>query len=212
MTINLKNLESVESFLVNFPKANLQIVTKNRDINTIKSLINLGYRNFGENKVQEAKKKFSLINIWRIDLNLIGPLQTNKVKDALMLFNTIQTIDREKLVKEIVKVRSKKPTKTEYFYIQINIGEESQKSGIPQNETKDFYKFCTDNSLNIKGLMCIPPINNNPEYYFKKMLILKNDINSDLLLSMGMSSDYELALKCDSNLIRIGSKIFNWKN
>ncbi len=209
MTINLKNLESVESFLVNFPKANLQIVTKNRDINIIKSLINLGYRNFGENKVQEAKKKFSLINISRIDLNLIGPLQTNKVKDALMLFNTIQTIDREKLVKEIVKVRSKKPTKTEYFYIQINIGEENQKSGIPQNETKDFYKFCIDNSLNIKGLMCIPPINNNPEYYFKKMLILKNDINSDLLLSMGMSSDYELALKCDSNLIRIGSKIFN---
>ena len=209
MTINLKNLESVESFLVNFPKANLQIVTKNRDINTIKSLINLGYRNFGENKVQEEKKKFSLINISRIDLNLIGPLQTNKVKDALMLFNTIQTIDREKLVKEIVKVRSKKPTKTEYFYIQINIGEENQKSGIPQNETKDFYKFCIDNSLNIKGLMCIPPINNNPEYYFKKMLILKNDINSDLLLSMGMSSDYELALKCDSNLIRIGSKIFN---
>jgi len=209
LTINLKNLESVESFLVNFPKANLQIVTKNRDINTIKSLINLGYRNFGENKVQEAKKKFSLINISRIDLNLIGPLQTNKVKDALMLFNTIQTIDREKLVKEIVKVRSKKPTKTEYFYIQINIGEENQKSGIPQNETKDFYKFCIDNSLNIKGLMCIPPINNNPEYYFKKMLILKNDINSDLLLSMGMSSDYELALKCDSNLIRIGSKIFN---
>ena len=209
MTINLKNLESVESFLVNFPKANLQIVTKNRDINTIKSLINLGYRNFGENKVQEAKKKVSLINISRIDLNLIGPLQTNKVKDALMLFNTIQTIDREKLVKEIVKVRSKKPTKTEYFYIQINIGEENQKSGIPQNETKDFYKFCIDNSLNIKGLMCIPPINNNPEYYFKKMLILKNDINSDLLLSMGMSSDYELALKCDSNLIRIGSKIFN---
>ena len=209
MTINLKNLESVESFLVNFPKANLQIVTKNRDINTIKSLINLGYRNFGENKVQEAKKKFSLINISRIDLNLIGPLQTNKVKDALMLFNTIQTIDREKLVKEIVKVRSKKLIKTEYFYIQINIGEENQKSGIPQNETKDFYKFCIDNSLNIKGLMCIPPINNNPEYYFKKMLILKNDINSDLLLSMGMSSDYELALKCDSNLIRIGSKIFN---
>ena len=194
MTINLKNLESVESFLVNFPKANLQIVTKNRDINTIKSLINLGYRNFGENKVQEAKKKFSLINISRIDLNLIGPLQTNKVKDALMLFNTIQTIDREKLVKEIVKVRSKKPTKTEYFYIQINIGEENQKSGIPQNETKDFYKFCIDNSLNIKGLMCIPPINNNPEYFFKKMLILKNDFNSDLLLSMGMSSDYELAL------------------
>ena len=209
MTINHQNLESVESFLVNFPKANLQIVTKNRDIDIIRNLINLGYTNFGENKVQEAKKKFSIINNSRLDLNLIGPLQTNKVKDALMLFNTIQTIDREKLVKEIVKVRSKKPTKTEYFYIQINIGEENQKSGIPQNETKDFYKFCIDNSLNIKGFMCIPPINNNPEYYFKKMLILKNDINSDLLLSMGMSSDYELALKCDSNLIRIGSKIFN---
>ncbi len=209
MTINLKNLESVESFLVNFPKANLQIVTKNRDINTIKSLINLGYRNFGENKVQEAKKKFSIIDISSLDLNLIGPLQTNKVKDALMLFNTIQTIDREKLVKEIVKVRSKKLIKTEYFYIQINIGEENQKSGIPLNETKDFYKFCIDNNLQIKGLMCIPPINNNPEYYFKKMLILKNDINSNLLLSMGMSSDYELALEYDSNLIRIGSKIFN---
>ncbi len=209
MTINLENLKNVESFLVNFPKANLQIVTKNRDINTIKNLINLGYRNFGENKVQEAKKKFSIINNSSLDLNLIGPLQTNKVKDALMLFNTIQTIDREKLVNEIVKVRSKNLTKTEYFYIQINIGEENQKSGITQNETKDFYKFCTDNNLQIKGLMCIPPINNDPEYYFNKMLILKNDINSNLLLSMGMSSDYELALKCDSNLIRIGSKIFN---
>tara|TARA_B100000676_G_C18017427_1_gene810491 strand:- start:1034 stop:1663 length:630 start_codon:yes stop_codon:yes gene_type:complete len=209
LTINLENLKNVESFLVNFPKANLQIVTKNRDINTIKNLINLGYRNFGENKVQEAKKKFSIINNSSLDLNLIGPLQTNKVKDALMLFNTIQTIDREKLVNEIVKVRSKNLTKTEYFYIQINIGEENQKSGITQNETKDFYKFCTDNNLQIKGLMCIPPINNDPEYYFNKMLILKNDINSNLLLSMGMSSDYELALKCDSNLIRIGSKIFN---
>ena len=89
-----------------------------------------------------------------------------------MLFNTIQTIDREKLVKEIVKVRLKTQTKTEYFYIQINIGEENQKSGIPLNETLDFYKFCIDNSLQIKGFMCIPPINNNPEYYFNKMLIL----------------------------------------
>ena len=113
MTINHQNLERVESFLVNFPKANLQIVTKNRDIDIIRNLINLGYTNFGENKVQEAKKKFSIINNSRLDLNLIGPLQTNKVKDALMLFNTIQTIDREKLVKEIVKVRLKTQTKTE---------------------------------------------------------------------------------------------------
>jgi pyridoxal phosphate enzyme (YggS family) len=209
LTINHQNLDRVESFLVNFPKANLQIVTKNRDIDIIRNLINLGYTNFGENKVQEAKKKFSIINNPRLDLNLIGPLQTNKVKDALMLFNTIQTIDREKLVKEIVKVRLKTQTKTEYFYIQINIGEENQKSGIPLNETLDFYKFCIDNSLRIKGFMCIPPINNNPEYYFNKMLTLKNEINPNLLLSIGMSSDYESALKCNSNLIRIGSKIFN---
>ena len=209
MTINFQNLENIKKLIKSYPSASLQIVTKNKDINIVKKLINSGYKQFGENKVQEAKEKFDIINNHNLDLHLIGPLQTNKVKDALKLFDTIQTIDREKLVKEIIKMSSKIEMKTKYFYIQINIGEEPQKSGIYINQVKDFYYFCKNQGLNIVGFMCIPPINQNSEYYFNKMLSLKNEINPNLLLSMGMSSDYEIALKCNSNLIRIGSKIFN---
>jgi len=209
LTINFQNLENIKKLIKSYPSASLQIVTKNKDINIVKKLINSGYKQFGENKVQEAKEKFDIINNHNLDLHLIGPLQTNKVKDALKLFDTIQTIDREKLVKEIIKMSSKIEIKTKYFYIQINIGEEPQKSGIYINQVKDFYYFCKNQGLNIVGFMCIPPINQNSEYYFNKMLSLKNEINPNLLLSMGMSSDYEIALKCNSNLIRIGSKIFN---
>jgi len=209
LTINFQNLENIKKLIKSYPSASLQIVTKNKDINIVKKLINSGYKQFGENKVQEAKEKFDIINNHNLDLHLIGPLQTNKVKDALKLFDTIQTIDREKLVKEIIKMSSKIEMKTKYFYIQINIGEEPQKSGIYINQVKDFYYFCKNQGLNIVGFMCIPPINQNSEYYFNKMLSLKNEINPNLLLSMGMSSDYEIALKCNSNLIRIGSKIFN---
>lgn len=208
MGINYQQLKKIYETLNNFPSAKLQIVTKNRDVNIINDLISGGYKLFGENKVQEANEKFKDIELANLDLHLIGPLQTNKVKLALQLFNTIQTIDREKLVKEIVKLQNKSKTKTTNFYIQVNIGEEQQKSGVYPNNLESLYAFCIKNNLNIEGLMCIPPFDGNSEKYFDKLSLLRDKLNHNLKLSMGMSNDYEIALKCGSNLIRIGSKIF----
>ena len=208
MGINYQQLKKIYETLNNFPSAKLQIVTKNRDVNIINDLISGGYKLFGENKVQEANEKFKDIELANLDLHLIGPLQTNKVKLALQLFNTIQTIDREKLVKEIVKLQNKSKTKTTNFYIQVNIGEEQQKSGVYPNNLESLYAFCIKNKLNIEGLMCIPPFDGNSEKYFDKLSLLRDKLNCNLKLSMGMSNDYEIALKCGSNLIRIGSKIF----
>ena len=208
MGINYQQLKKIRETLNNFPSAKLQIVTKNRNVNIINDLISGGYKLFGENKVQEANEKFKDIELANLDLHLIGPLQTNKVKLALQLFNTIQTIDREKLVKEIVKLQNKSKTKTTNFYIQVNIGEEQQKSGVYPNNLESLYAFCIKNNLNIEGLMCIPPFDGNSEKYFDKLSLFRDKLNRNLKLSMGMSNDYEIALKCGSNLIRIGSKIF----
>ena len=208
MGINYQQIKIIYETLKNFPSAKLQIVTKNRDVNTINDLISSGYKLFGENKVQEANEKFKNIELANLDLHLIGPLQTNKVKLALQLFNTIQTIDRDKLVKEIVKFQNKSKTKTTNFFIQVNIGEEEQKSGVDPNNLESLYAFCIKSNLNIEGLMCIPPLDGNSEKYFDKLSLLRDKLNHNLKLSMGMSNDYEIALKCGSNLIRIGSKIF----
>ena len=208
MGINYQQIKIIYETLKNFPSAKLQIVTKNRDVNTINDLISSGYKLFGENKVQEANEKFKNIELANLDLHLIGPLQTNKVKLALQLFNTIQTIDREKLVKEIVKLQNKSKTKTTNFFIQVNIGEEEQKSGVDPNNLESLYDFCIKSNLNIEGLMCIPPFDGNSEKYFDKLSHLRDKLSYNLKLSMGMSNDYEIALKCGSNLIRIGSKIF----
>ena len=191
--------------------AKLLIVTKNQGLNDIRDLIDKGYNFFGENKVQEAKKKFQdLDDLFKINLHLIGPLQTNKVKDALKLFNTIQSVDREKLVEEISKVTKKSDKiKTSSFYIQINIGSEDQKSGIDKFECKDFYQYALAKDLNIEGLMCIPPNAPNTHEYFREMNEIRININPNLKLSMGMSNDYKIALEHQSNLIRIGSLIFN---
>lgn len=191
--------------------AKLLIVTKNQGLNDIRDLIDKGYNFFGENKVQEAKKKFrELDDLFKINLHLIGPLQTNKVKDALKLFNTIQSVDREKLVEEISKVTKKSDKiKTSSFYIQINIGSEDQKSGIDKFECKDFYQYAVAKDLNIEGLMCIPPNAPNAHEYFREMNEIRININPNLKLSMGMSNDYKIALEHQSNLIRIGSLIFN---
>ena len=191
--------------------AKLLIVTKNQGLNDIRDLIDKGYNFFGENKVQEAKKKFLELNdLFKINLHLIGPLQTNKVKDALKLFNTIQSVDREKLVEEISKVTKKSDKiKTSSFYIQINIGSEDQKSGIDKFECKDFYQYALAKDLNIEGLMCIPPNAPNAHEYFREMNEIRININPNLKLSMGMSNDYKIALEHQSNLIRIGSLIFN---
>ena len=211
MTVNYKNLEKVSIDIQDYKLAKLLIVTKNQSSKDINDLINKGYTIFGENKVQEAKKKFQeLDNLFKINLHLIGPLQTNKVKEALHLFNTIQSVDREKLVDEISKfIKMNDEIKTKSFYIQINIGSEVQKSGVDKSEFKDFYHYALAKDLNIEGLMCIPPNDTNTNQYFREMNEIRKKINPTLKLSMGMSNDYQIALEHQSNLIRIGSLIFN---
>ncbi len=210
MPVNKKNLDKISKEVINFKNSNLCIVTKNRSEEDILSLVSSGFEIFGENRVQEAQKKFTSVmkNNSKIKLHLIGPLQTNKAELALNLFDTIQTVDRLKLVDSIHKVSKNNTVKTSNFYIQINIGNEDQKSGVNPTDLKRLYDYSLEKNLNISGLMCIPPANEDPIPYFKEMVSLKNEINRDLLLSMGMSSDYLQALQNGSNLIRVGSKIF----
>ncbi len=209
MQINSEQLKEVDLKVKKYPNASLLIVTKNRPQSLVKILISKGYNLFGENKVQEAKEKFSTLEQRNFNLHLIGPLQTNKVKLALTLFDTIQSIDRPKLIKEIAKqMNSDIKIKTNDYFIQVNIGQELQKSGILPNEAKELYKFAISKNLNIAGLMCIPPFDEEPREYFEKMCILRDDINPKLKLSMGMSNDYEIALSINSNLVRVGSRIF----
>ena len=209
MTVNYDQLFEINKTLEGFPDAQLQIVSKNRDEKTVRELINKGYFLFGENKVQEAQQKFKNINNPNLELHLIGPLQTNKVKSALQIFNCIQSVDRPKLVNEIAKCQEKITPKTKDFFIQINIGKEIQKSGVHPEEVKDLYNLCIKKNLTIKGLMCIPPAENPSSVFFEEMVLIKNKLNNKLILSMGMSNDYKNALKFKSNMIRIGSKIFN---
>ena len=209
MTINYDQLSEINKTLAGFPNAKLQIVTKNRDFKIVKELIDKGYHLFGENKVQEAQDKFKNIIDPNLELHLIGPLQTNKAKLALQLFDCIQSIDRAKLVNEIAKYRTKIAFKTKTFFIQINIGRESQKSGVLPEDLDDLYNLCVEKKLKISGLMCIPPLNKPSKEYFQEMRYIRNNLNRKLILSMGMSDDYKISLECDSNLIRIGSRIFN---
>ena len=211
MTINFKELNNIEKHLVYYKNAKLLIVTKNQSSNTVKNLIDKGYKLFGENKVQEAQKKFKDFDPKSFTLHLIGPLQTNKVKLALSLFHTIQSVDRKSLVKEISKQidRDANLILTKNFFIQVNIGNEKQKSGVEIENVSELYDFCRINNLKISGLMCIPPNGKNPEPYFNQMNKIKNSIDKKLILSMGMSNDYNLSLNCGSNMIRIGSKIFS---
>jgi len=166
---------------------------------------------FGENRVQEAKTKFqSLRTNKSIDLHLIGPLQSNKAKSALKIFDVIQTIDRYSLIDEISKQLLKSSEiKTKKFFIQVNIGGEKQKSGVSKKELLDLYNYSIDKKLNIEGLMCIPPYIDNPSEYFREMLKIRDSINKKLKLSMGMSNDYKYALEFKSDIIRVGSMIFS---
>tara|TARA_Y100001935_G_scaffold196893_1_gene165027 strand:- start:12 stop:641 length:630 start_codon:yes stop_codon:yes gene_type:complete len=209
MSINYDQLSDIKKTLNKYPNSKLQIVTKNRDVKTITELIDNGYYFYGENKVQEAQEKFEKINDPNVNLHLIGPLQTNKVRIALKIFHCIQTIDRAKLVIEIAKCMTKEKIKTKSFYIQINIGKENQKSGVHPEDLKELYKLCTEKKISINGLMCIPPFNEPSDKYFNYMKSLRDNLNTNLKLSMGMSSDYKVALQCGSNLIRVGSRIFS---
>lgn len=210
MSINKSNLDDVQFLLNNkFPKAKLLIVTKTRSIIDIKQLIRSGISFFGENRLQEAENKFSNIeNRENLSLHLIGPLQTNKVKKALMLFDCIQTIDRKKLIDEISKHKDNIGIRTKSFYIQVNIGAEEQKSGINKDNLQNLYNYCQIMKIQIEGLMCIPPNNVDPTPFFQKMVSLRDSIDQSLKLSMGMSNDYKIALDNGSNLIRVGSYIF----
>ena len=190
-------------------KSNLIIVTKNRSFETILPIIQSGHLHFGENKVQEAKEKWStfLNDNKNVKLHLIGKLQSNKAKDAFALFDFIHTLDSEKLAKKFSDLEKNSKKNLKYF-VQVNIGNEAQKNGIDDFLLADFIIFCKkDLNLNIIGLMCIPPVNLDPLPFFKKMQKLKTD-NKLAELSMGMSSDYKEALDCGSTYLRIGSAIF----
>lgn len=213
MTINKENLAQIVNKLSFFNKADLLIVTKNQSQKDIFDLLNMGYFSFGENRVQEAVLKYTDVlrnNFKNLKLHLIGPLQSNKTKIALETFDTIQSIDRKKIVDTISDILNNGSiVRVKDFFIQVNIGKEKQKSGIDPEDVIDFYQYCKKKNLNIKGLMCIPPNDFQPEKYFLELKILREKIDSNLLLSMGMSQDYDIALKFDSNIIRVGSKIFS---
>jgi pyridoxal phosphate enzyme (YggS family) len=190
-------------------KSNLIVVTKNQTLNSILPIIESGHIHFGENRVQEAKEKWAsfLSNNKNIKLHFLGKLQSNKAKEAFALFDFIHTLDSIKLAKIFFELEKNSNKKINYF-IQINIGNESQKSGIDQSLAKEFINFCKfELKLNIIGLMCIPPANLDSLSFFKKMQDI-NTSNNLIELSMGMSADYKEALSCKSTFVRIGSAIF----
>ena len=187
-------------------------VSKTFKIDHILPLVEYGHLDYGENKVQEAVEKWTDIKIKndRINLHLIGKLQTNKVKFALKIFDYIHSLDNEKLAKKISDEQEKQNKKPKIF-IQINLGEEVQKSGIMKENLLDFYQFSKDLGLNIIGLMCIPPFGEDSSKFFSKMTELNELINLKEL-SMGMSSDYINALEYNSTYLRIGSDIFGQRS
>ena len=212
MTFNKSNLLEIEGEVKKYKNSQLLIVSKNQTQETIMELLDRGYFSFGENRVQEASNKFNeniKSNYQDINLHLIGPLQSNKTSLALKTFDTIQTLDRKKIVKAIYdEINKLGKVRTKEFYIQVNIGKEDQKSGVMPENIFDIYNYSKNFNLNIVGLMCIPPNDENPKFYFEEMNKIKNKIDINLKLSMGMSQDYMAALECGSNLIRVGSKIF----
>ena len=171
-------------------------------------LIEYGHIDYGENKVQEAVEKWTEIkaNNNQIKLHLIGKLQSNKVKFALKLFDFIHSLDNEKLARKISDEQKNQNLKPKLF-IQVNIGNESQKNGIHIKTLGEFYNYCKELNLNVVGLMCIPPIEHDPEMYFLRMNYLKKKFKFKEL-SMGMSSDYLTAIKFNTTFLRIGSGIF----
>ena len=183
-------------------------VSKTFEIDHILPLVDYGHLDFGENKVQEAIEKWTDVKKRndKIKLHLIGKLQTNKVKHALKIFNFIHSLDSEKLAKKIADEQNKQNLKPKIF-IQINLGEESQKSGIMKENLIEFYNFSKSLGLDIVGTMCIPPFEEESTKYFSQMNELNRKINLGEL-SMGMSSDYLNAIEFNSTYLRIGSNIF----
>ena len=201
LKLNLKDIN-----ILNLPK--IIAVSKTFTIDKIYPLIDHGHLDFGENKVQEAIDKWSDIKIQKpnLKLHMVGKLQSNKVKLAVKLFDYIHSVDSEKLAKKILEEQNKINRKIKIF-LQVNIGDESQKSGVNKSDAPQLVNYCKDLGLDIIGLMCIPPINVNSKYYFEEM----NKLNKSLgfsELSMGMSSDFLIAAKNHSSYVRVGSSIF----
>jgi len=212
MHFTIKNLETIkEEVKLNVKSDHLPeiiAVSKTFAIEKIKPLIEYGHKHFGENKVQEAKNKWMDIKKKRSDisLHLIGKLQSNKVNQAIEIFDYIHSVDNKKLAKKIAEAEVKKNKKLKLF-LQVNLASEEQKSGVSVEDLSDLVNFCYKSKLDVQGLMCIPPLNENSEHYFQKLYQLNNQHNYKQL-SMGMSSDYLNATKYSSTFLRIGSKIF----
>ena len=206
---NAKKFNEINDFLKNTSNsAKIVAISKNHPLESVLEAINSGVYIFGENRVQEAQDKFQEIkqNNPKIELHLTGPLQSNKVKTAISLFDVFHTLDREKIAREFSKhvdfLENKK------IFLQVNTGKEKSKSGIFPEDVKDFLFFLKDEmKLKIQGLMCIPPIDEEPSYHFSKLKILANENNINEL-SIGMSNDYEKALQYDPTYIRLGTILF----
>jgi pyridoxal phosphate enzyme (YggS family) len=207
----IKNYNLINKSIQSYSKKiTLIVVTKNQEISKISSLIEANHFDYGENRVQDAifKWKNLILGNPKLKLHLIGKLQSNKAKDAFRIFDYIHTLDNEKLGQIFSKLEGNSIKKIKYF-IQVNIGNEPQKNGITVDKVDQFTKYCiNDLKLNIIGLMCIPPVDGNSNQYFKNLADLAKD-NNLKELSMGMSNDYECAIKNGATFIRVGSKIFS---
>ena len=200
--------EDLKSKVQDFDSLKIIAVSKTFSIDQILPLIKHGHLHYGENKVQEAINKWSDVKLEYSDikLHLIGRLQSNKTKLAVKLFDYIHSVDSEKIAKKIADEELKQNKKVKIF-IQVNIGDENQKSGITKKNLNEFYSYCKELELDILGLMCIPPANIDPKFFFQEMKLLTKKLNLPEL-SMGMSSDYIEAAKNSATYLRIGSKIF----
>ncbi len=209
MAFNIKKYQEIQGFIKkNNSNAKIIAISKNQSPDLILEAISSGVRIFGENRVQEADKKFQNLkkSFKDLELHLTGPLQTNKVKEALKLFDTFHVLDRKKLADEFFKHQDLLRGKN--FFVQVNLGMEEQKSGVPPKDCNDFVFYCKNKlKLNVIGLMCIPPHNHETTNYFKQLRYAAQE-NQLLELSMGMSSDFQKAIECGATYIRVGTLLF----
>ena len=212
----IENYNKIKSNIIkinNNSRAKIVAVSKTFSLSHIMPLIDFGHDHFGENKVQEAVIKWSDIKKEKsnLKLHMIGKLQSNKAKKAVEIFDYIHSVDTQKLADVLSKSQNEAGKSLNYF-IQVNIGNENQKSGLPYEEVDGFYSYCVkEKKMNVLGLMIIPPNDGNTEKYFQSI----SQLNSSLALkelSMGMSSDYSIAIKYNATFLRIGSAIFGERN
>ena len=194
-------------------KIELIAVSKKQSLESVNKLLDVGHRCFGENQVQEATEKWTNLKnkISNLQLHMIGPLQTNKVRQAVRLFDYIQTLDRIKLASKISRECKKENTEVKCF-IQVNTGIEDQKSGIRPSEVREFYNICVnDYRLNVVGLMCLPPKHESPETHFAMLNTIAEE-NKIKFLSMCMTNDYKVGIKFGATHIRVGEGVFGKRN